>query len=243
MGIPLNGGGGQYVFDQSKDVSSHIREFYDYDGDLLSVFAGNKGKIVHKWHHYIPLYDRYFARYRGTKVRMLEIGVYQGGSLGMWRKYFGNEAIIYGIDINPECAAFNGHDGQVRIGSQADSGFLESVVAEMGGVDIVLDDGSHEMKHIHSSLKALFPLLSNGGTYFIEDLHTCYWRPWGGGYGSKDNFFHVVGELINDMHHWYHDSGFVRQEIGSALSGIHIHDSIVVLEKGSSCPPVHSQVG
>ena len=48
----------------------------------------------------------------------------------MWRKYFGEDAIIYGIDIDPECAQLDGIAGQVRIGSQADTAFLESVVAE-----------------------------------------------------------------------------------------------------------------
>ena len=233
---------GQFAFDKSNNLSSHIRQSYGYDGDLLSIFAENKGKLVHKWHHYIPIYDRYFSRFRGKRVRMLEIGVSGGGSLAMWRKYFGGDAIIYGIDINPACAAFNGHDGQVRIGSQDDSEFLQSVVAEMGGVDIVLDDGSHIMRHIKSSLLTLFPLLSMGGIYLIEDLHACYWSEYGGGYGSNESFFHVVLELINDMHHWYHDRGFARDGVGSALGAIHIHDSIVTLEKAKSVSPVHSEV-
>lgn len=232
----------QFAFDPSNNLMSHIRDSYGYDGDLLSIFAKNKGKLVHKWHHYIPLYDKYFSRFRGKRVKMLEIGVSQGGSLAMWRKYFGDNAIIFGIDINPSCAALNGHDGQVRIGSQENSNFLESVVKEMGGVDIVLDDGSHVMSHIKSSLKTLFPLLSIGGIYFIEDLHTCYWSEYGGGYNSKESFFQVIGELINDMHHWYHNSGIARNETGSTLGAIHIHDSVVALEKAMSVRPVHSEV-
>ena len=243
IGIPVNSSASQFIFDQQNGVESHIRETLGYDGELLPIFTTNRGRVVHKWHHYIPLYDKYFAKYRGTKARMLEIGVSQGGSLSMWRKYFGNDAVIYGIDIDPSCAEFSGSDGQVRIGSQDDKDFLMSVVNEMGGLDIVLDDGSHQMKHIRKTLQLLFPLVSFGGTYFIEDLHTCYWREWGGGYGSKQSFFHVIGELINDMHHWYHDSELRHPEIGAYLSGIHVHDSIVVLEKNIVPPPVHSQVG
>jgi len=242
LGIPLNGNRRELEFSQSEEVWSRIANLYDYNGDMLQIFAENKGKVVHKWHHYIPLYDKYFSRYRGTKVRMLEIGVSKGGSLSMWRKYFGRDAIIFGIDIDPACATFNGEDGQVRIGSQEDEQFLRAVVEEMGGVDIVLDDGSHIMRHIKKSLECLFPLLQEDGIYFVEDLHTCYWRGWGGGYGSKASFFQVISELVDDMHHWYHDSAIRHVGIGSALSAIHVHDSIVVLEKSAIHPPRHTQI-
>lgn len=242
LGIPLAPLRDAFVYSQSDDVSQRIKDLYDYDGDMLKLFAENKGKIVHKWHHFIPLYDKYFSRYRGTKVRMLEIGVSKGGSLSVWRKYFGQDAILFGIDIDPECAIFNGKDAQVRIDSQDDSHFLRSVIDEMGGVDIILDDGSHMMRHIQSSLKCLFPLLREGGIYFIEDLHTCYWRGFGGGYRSKASFFRFVSNLVDDMHHWYHDSGVRYVGIGSAVKGIHIHDSIVVIEKGVVHHPMHSQI-
>ncbi len=161
----------------------------------------------------------------------------------MWRKFLGKDAIIFGIDINPECERFNGLAGQVRIGSQTDRTFLESVVTEMGGVDIVLDDGSHHMDHIPQSLKYLFPKLNNGGIYMIEDLHSAYWKSFGGGYNSEQNFFHLVSEMVNDMHHWYHRKGLRHPEISNECSGIHVHDSIVVLEKNKVFPPVHSQNG
>lgn len=60
------------------------------------------------------------------------IGVGKGGSLRMWRRYFGDEAVIFGIDVEPDRAQLGGGDGEVRIGSQADPSFLRSVVGEMG---------------------------------------------------------------------------------------------------------------
>lgn len=233
----------RYAFDPSKEVKIDIQEKYEYNGDLINIFSKNSGFVVHKWHHYIPLYDRYFSPYRGRKIRFLEIGVSKGGSLQMWRKYFGEEAIIFGIDIDPDCAQFDGHAGQVRIGSQADKVFLDSVVEEMGGVDVVLDDGSHMMAHVKASLKALFPKLSEGGIYMIEDLHTSYWRNWGGGFRTRGNFFSTVSRLIDDMHNWYHKRGLETPEISTSCSGIHIHDSIVVLEKSKVFPPTHSRNG
>jgi len=161
----------------------------------------------------------------------------------MWREYFGDDAIIFGIDINPECEKLNGLAGQVRIGSQADSEFLESVVKEMGGVDIILDDGSHHMDHIPLTLKYLFPHMNHGGIYMIEDLHAAYWKKFGGGYQSENNFFGRVTDLIDDMHHWYHSHKLKQATISKECSGIHIHDSIVVLEKNKVFQPAHSEIG
>lgn len=210
--------------------------------DIERLFWSNQGPVVHKWLHYLPLYDRYLAKYRGTDVKMLEIGVYKGGSLHLWREYLGPKATIFGIDINPDCASVNGIDGQVRIGSQADPEFLARVVREMGGVDVVLDDGSHVGRHIRASLDTLFPLLSDNGLYLIEDVHTAYSRRYDGRF-SRHNFMRLLGRLTDDMHHWYHSGGQKIAATADHLLGLHIHDSLVVLEKGHKAPPAHIQVG
>ncbi|WP_245515948.1 class I SAM-dependent methyltransferase [Ancylobacter aquaticus] len=235
--------GYQFPYADVKEVYEDIARKYDYNGDMLAFFSENDVGIVHKWHHYIPLYDRYFSPFRGGKVKFLEIGVSKGGSLQMWRKYFGPDALIHGIDIDPECIKYDGVAGKVRIGSQDDVAFLQSVVDEMGGVDIVLDDGSHQMKHLRVSLEALFGRLSDGGIYVIEDLHTAYWRDFGGGYRARRNFFRYIGEVIADIHHWYHWNGVVHPSVSSHCTGIHVHDSMVILEKGVVHKPVSSQVG
>lgn len=233
----------KFTFPPDGDLVADIREKYGYDGDLLQIFAQNTGAAVDKWHHYLPIYERYFGPMRNKPLRFLEIGVAKGGSLQMWRKYFGPEIILYGIDTNKKCRQFDGQAGQVRIGSQADPEFLASVVAEMGGVDVVLDDGSHQMPHIETSLKVLFPLLSSGGTYLIEDLHTAYWPKWDGGYKAPENFFNSVRQIIDDMHRWYHGEGVRRPEMGGMVTGVHVHDSIVVIEKGPVPMPQKSLVG
>lgn len=227
---------------EGPDIREDIRAKYGYDGPIVEHYCAIGTGVANKWHHYLPIYDRYFARFRERPLRFLEIGVSKGGSLELWRTYFGPEAVIFGIDIDPACAGFDGLHGQVRIGSQDDPEFLARVVDEMGGVDVVLDDGSHRMPHVRASLAALFPRLATGGLYMIEDLHAAYWPGFGGGLGRKRNFFHDVRMLIDDMHRWYHD-GDPFADWSASLSGIHVHDSIVVLEKGEVHRPVHSTVG
>ncbi|GAB4305402.1 MAG: class I SAM-dependent methyltransferase [Roseovarius sp.] len=229
-------------FYQGDDVAGDIRAKYG-GGELVDIFTGMSGAMVHKWHHYIPIYERYFAPYRGSDVRFLEIGVSQGGSLRMWRQYLGPRARIFGIDIDPACARFDGEAGQVRIGSQDDAAFLGAVVDEMGGIDVVLDDGSHMMPHVARTLDILFPRLAVNGLYMIEDLHTAYWPSYRGGRHARGNFFRQLGRIFDDMHRWYHGAGLRWPGVGDAVSAVHVHDSIVVFEKAPIHRPVHSQVG
>ena len=211
--------------------------------DLAKIFFTHRGRIVHKWIHYLDIYDRHFAAYRHTPVRMLEIGVFHGGSLEMWREYFGSDASICGIDVNPECANRVTPPNQVRIGSQADPEFLRSVVDEFGAPDIILDDGSHIARHQRVSFDTLFPLLREGGLYVIEDLHTSYFPGKdGGGYRRKGTAIEYVKEMIDDMHAWYHrkrPATPTRQLIGA----IHFYDSIVIIEKRRVDRPSHIMVG
>jgi hypothetical protein len=233
----------KYRFAPRHSIVDDIRTKYNFDGDLLRIFANNQFGMVQKWHHYIPIYDRYFSAFRGKEFRLLEIGVSRGGSLQMWRDYFGPKAVIYGVDISEDCRQYDGVAGQVRIGSQADEAFLRSVVNEMGGLDIVIDDGSHRMRHIRQTLVQLFPLLNEGGVYLIEDLHTAYWRDFGGGYRSKANFFNFLLDVSHDLHRWYHREPVICPEVTIDCSGMHVHDSIVVLEKSKVFAPVYSRVG
>lgn len=224
-------------------IRDDIRDRLGYGGDLLDIYVTGSSELVHKWHHYIPLYDRYFSAWRNRPLRFLEIGVSKGGSLSMWRKFFGPDAVLFGIDIDPACAAYDGIAGQVRIGSQDDPAFLDRVIEEMGGVDVVLDDGSHVMQHIRTSFEVLFPKLSAGGTYMIEDLHSAYWKRYGGGIGKRSNFFNFVREMTDDLHAWYHDGAQHHPALSSLCTGIHVHDSICVFDRGEQHRPTHSRVG
>lgn len=208
--------------------------------DLGRIYDGKVGNPVNKWHHYIEIYESHLARFRGTDFRMLEIGVQRGGSIEMWREYFGPAATIYGIDIDPKCKRFDGIAGQIRIGSQDDPGFLKAVIAEMGGVDVIIDDGSHDSQHIKSSFDVLFPLLSDGGVYVVEDLHCAYWPHYSGGYRWRWSFINEAKRMIDDMHHWYHTKGQRNEAARGHLKAMHVYDSVIVFDKAAVPPPVNS---
>jgi len=223
--------------DQARSAYGHP------EGDLARAFFDANGRLVDKWLQYLPVYERHFERFRGTNFGMLEIGVFQGGSLELWRNYFGEKMRLFGIDINPACAGFVDRPNEVRIGSQADPDFLKSVVAEMGRLDLVLDDGSHIAEHQKASFDTLFPLLAEGGLYVIEDMSTSYWRKdFNGGYGRKGTAIELAKRIIDDMHHWYHGRDFVSAARDQAAA-LHFYDSIVVIEKAAPYRPIRTRVG
>ena len=214
-------GSGIKPFYLPPDQARHITP----PSDIADLFYEHEGRPINKWTHYLAHYARFFSRFRNTPVRMLEIGVFEGGSLELWRRYLGPEATIFGIDIDPACASKVEEPNQVRIGSQDDPEFLRSVVEEMGGVDLVLDDGSHKGNHIITSFRALFPILADGGLYVIEDMHDDY-SEWPG--TRRNQSLEFIKRLIDDLHLHFH--GLPARE-SPHVGGLHLFDSLAFIEK------------
>lgn len=141
------------------------------DGFLHRYFLNNGGKRLHKWLHYFDVYERHLSRFRGRSPVMLEVGVFGGGSLAMWRDYLGPGAQIVGLDINPACKAHAGEGVDIFIGSQDDPALLAQILAKYPQIDIVLDDGSHVMQHMITTFQHLYPRVSANGVYLVEDTH------------------------------------------------------------------------
>jgi len=214
-------------------------------GDMAQIFYSHDGRLAHKWDHYHGIYDRHLARFRGTALKFLEIGVSHGGSLQIWRKYFGPNATIFGVDVDPRCSVVDNPPSiNVRIGSQADVAFLRSVVAEMGGIDVVLDDGSHYVPHQRATFDALFPLLSAEGVYIVEDMQTNYWRGrYQGGWRRRSTFLEQMKDLVDDMNGWWHKRHQRLPDAHRIVDAVHFYNSMVVLEKKPQDKPFSVQIG
>jgi hypothetical protein len=110
----------------------------------------------------------------------------------------------------------------------------------MGGLDIVLDDGSHVSSHQRVSFEVLFPLLSDGGLYMIEDMHTAYMPTYEGGHRRPGTAIEMVKGMIDDMHGWYHSEA-LGTPARDWITGIHVYDSIAVIEKRRRRRPGHTR--
>jgi cephalosporin hydroxylase len=163
---------------------------------------------------------------------MIEIGCGHGGSLRMWKQYLGPFAQIVGVDIRPVCRKFEEQQVAVRIGDQSDPEFLSAVVDEFGPIDIVLDDGSHRMDHIHASFRALYQRLSPNGVYMVEDLQTAYQDRYGGGLGRDGTFMETFKDLIDELHADYTDGAAEATDFTRSTVSMHVYDGLVVFERG-----------
>jgi 23S rRNA U2552 (ribose-2'-O)-methylase RlmE/FtsJ len=214
------------------------------ENPLEDYFYNNRKNIIHKWTHYFEVYHRHFQKYIGKECVILEIGVSQGGSLQMWKHYFGEKARVYGIDIMPECKQFEENQIEIMIGSQSDREFLREVKTKIPKIDILIDDGGHTMEQQITTFEELFGHIADDGIYLCEDTHTSYWEDFGGGYQKSGTFIEFTKRLIDQLNAWhiYNQKNLVTDFTKTAQS-IHFYDSIVVIEKSPRKPLLVLQTG
>ena len=199
---------------------------------LWRDFLTHDGKNAGKWTHYFNAYDRHFGSWRDRSLTFLEIGTAQGGSLELWRGFFGPKAKVVSIDIMPQCRALEEPGAFVRIGDQSDPEFLKSLVEEFGEFDLVLDDGSHHVDHVNKTFQVLYPLIDKNGMYFIEDTHAAYWDSHGGGLDVPESINNISKNLV-DVLNADHTRGAVQPTLFTrTTTSITFYDSIIIFQKG-----------
>lgn len=213
--------------------------------DLEKYFLENTGRSIHKWKHYFDIYDRHFSRYRGTNVHVVEFGVDDGGSLQMWKDYFGAECRIYGIDINPHCRDLEEERVTIFIGDQEDREFLASLAREIPRIDILIDDGGHRMQQQINTFEVMFPHIEKDGVYLCEDMHTSYWKGWGGGgYKKRGTFVEYSKGLIDSINAWHSQTPKLKvSDFTRSASSLHFYNSVLVIEKSEDNEPVDMRTG
>ncbi len=201
------------------------------DGFLHKYFLNNAHKRLHKWVHYFDIYERHLERFRGKSPVMVEIGVFGGGSLAMWKEYFGPGSKIIGVDINPKCKAHEGDGIEVFIGSQDDPAIIENIFSKYPNVDIVLDDGSHMMNHMISTFELMYDRVDENGVYLVEDTHTCYWDDYDGGLGREGSFMEFVKTKLDEINAVHTEGALPVSDFTRSTDCIACYDSIVVFER------------
>ena len=221
---------------------------------LEELYHSHRGKVSDKWSSYLPVYERSFERFRRSPVRLLEVGIQNGGSLEIYQAYLPEGSLIVGCDINPKCQTLQ-YDRNVHVvvGDCGATSTQDAVTAISPRFDIIIDDGSHRSSDIIRTFLMYFPLLEEGGIFIIEDLHASYWKDWEGGLFytlSSMAFFKLLADTIN-CEHWgngktavdlmSHEFADYAQLIPAAdlknVFSVQFFNSVCVVEKCSSSRP------
>ena len=156
-----------------------------YDSKLQSI----------KLNSYFDIYESIFKEFRNKPITFVEVGIFGGGSLFMWKKYFHPKSRIIGIDLNPKSKDYEKYGFEIFIGDQEDENFWKKFYKKVGKVDIVLDDGGHtDPQQIQTLISAINNIKQNG-LIVIEDVHTSYFTEFGN--PSKNSFVNYSKKIVD----------------------------------------------
>ena len=150
-----------------------------------------------KGNTFFEIYDELFSKYRGKNITFVEIGVKWGGSLLMWKKYFGENSRIIGVDLIPEVKNLEKYGVEIFIGDQSSPTFWESFYNKVGKIDILLDDGAHTNEAQIISTYNSVKNINDGGLIVIEDILSSYQKSYLN--PSKYSFVNYSKFLIDDI--------------------------------------------
>ncbi len=221
---------GDLVFrlEQSKDDSWEL-------GD--ACFALYKNRQL------IDQFERFWATTDFRPRRVLEIGIWDGGSTALWYETLQPERIVAIDSMDREDSAYfrqylaaNRLEDRIRTRwrtSQADrAALLEIVERDLGGgVDLVIDDGSHLYAPTRASFETLFPLLPPGGLYIIEDWAWEHWPEFADPsnfWAGEEGLSSLVGDLVAA-------TGTSRE----LVRRLAVHEGFVVAERGDGAVNAH----
>jgi len=150
-----------------------------------------------KWSNYFAIYDELLGRYVGKEFVFVEIGVLNGGSLRMWREFFGKKARIIGIDINPVAKMMEQEGFEIFIGDQASPRFWTEFMEQVGPIDVLLDDGGHTNRQQIMTVKNCVAHIRDGGLLLVEDVHASYMASFGN--PSNYSFMNFAKKIADEM--------------------------------------------
>lgn len=174
---------------------------------------------------YFPVYDKLFEKYRGREITFVEIGILDGGSLFMWREFFGPKARIIGIDLDPAVEKWGEHNFEIHVGSQSSPEFWKNFFDTVGPVDVVLDDGGHTYMQQIVTCECALQQINNGGMLVVEDTHTSYMDGFGDQSMSFINYCKVWIDKINSRF-----SSFGYKQADRRVWSIELFESIVAFK-------------
>lgn len=195
--------------------------------DIYKSFMKSPFKSI-KYGSYFYAYEKLFKPFKNKSIIFVEIGILDGGSLFMWKDYFGSKAKIIGIDLNPNAKKLMEFGFDIFIGDQCDPLLWRKVTKKYPLIDIVLDDGGHTYEQQILTTEYVKNYIKDGGLIVIEDTHTSYMN----GFGFKlVSFIKYVLKKINQLHFRHEGIKDISNE--KKIWSIQCFESIIAFEISS----------
>ena len=182
-----------------------------------------------KWNNYFEIYENLFQKFLKKKITIVEVGIGDGGSLFMWKNFFGKKAKIIGIELNPESKKLEKKGFKIFNGDQSSKDFWKSFYKKIGKIDILVDDGGHTNIQQITTLIESINYVKPGGMIIIEDTHTSFMKNKDFKNPSKYSFINFTSSLIEVIHRRNPNLKKELNFISKKINSIEYYDSITVI--------------
>ena len=151
-----------------------LKEFYKYTGKPVDLDEFEKifnitGSDKATRHNYHEVYSALFSN-RDEVGNILEIGIYNGGSLRSWNHLFKNSDIL-GLDYNKDFFITEDKIKSMYVDQRDIRTFYDVYQATDAKMyDFIIDDGCHCAVETLTTFNATLPWLNINGWIIIEDI-------------------------------------------------------------------------
>jgi hypothetical protein len=130
-------------------------------------------------HSYLELYEKLLFNKKETAKNILEVGIFDGGSIKLWHDYFQN-ATIYGLDVKKISDTWDGikNNKRIQLGcfdAYNDIFFKTQLLNKNIKFDMMLDDGPHTLESMKQFIKLYSQIMADDGILIIEDIPNWEW--------------------------------------------------------------------
>ena len=166
---------------------------------MLKQLVDNERTDKNTSHSYLDLYEYLFADKKETAQNILEIGIFNGGSIKLWKDYFTN-ATVHGIDIIKDNKNWDDIIAveNITLYTGVDAYNKEFITKHFLNTnmkfDIIIDDGPHDLTSMIHCITYYSQLLLPDGILIIEDVRNMRWT---------EILSSSVPEMLKDKIHIY----------------------------------------
>lgn len=211
---------------------------------MLKRIHQNLTREAIKWPSYLEIYERHFNKFVGKRPVVVEVGICHGGSLEMWKKYFGADATVIGIDIYEDFVNTTIDGCELVLGDQNDPEFWNTFFQTHPDIDVFIDDGGHQAHQQITTAESVWSHMKEGSVFLCEDTHTSYFPDYFDRSGKYKTFIEYSKNLLEILHINYRIDSERNSELDRLvdlykdLNCICYYDSVVVLEKKRQLNPI-----